>query len=68
MSDLKELIKNIKIQQRAQNENFVIYIKETGKIEKIANRRPIDIPEHLEVAVVPVSTVQPILDGVKSVS
>lgn len=68
MSDLKELIKNIKIQQRAQNENFVIYIKETGKIEKIANRRPIDIPEHLDVAVVPVATVQPILDGVKSVS
>ena len=68
MSNLKDIIQNIKIQQTAQNENFVVYIKDTGKIEKITNRRPIDILEHLEVVVVPTSTIQPILDGTKSVS
>ena len=68
MSNLKDIIQNIKIQQTAQNENFVVYIKDTGKIEKITNRRPIDILEHIEVVVVPTSTIQPIFDGTKSVS
>ena len=42
MSNLRELLDSIKVQQAQQNESYVSYEKSTGKIYKITNRRPID--------------------------
>lgn len=66
MSNLKELLNSIKIQQATQNESFVSYEKESGKIYKISNRRPLDTD--YEVAPVSTDIVRPILEGTKSVN
>jgi len=66
MSNLKELLNSIKIQQAKQNESYVSYEKATGKIYKITNRRPLDT--EYEIAPVATEIVKPILEGTKSVS
>jgi hypothetical protein len=66
MSNLKELLKSIKVQQAEQNESYVSYDKKDHKIYKITNRRPLET--EYEVVAVSTDTVKPILEGSKSVS
>lgn len=66
MSNLRELLDSIKVQQAQQNESYVSYEKSTGKIYKITNRRPIDT--EYEIVSVATEIVKPILEGTKSVS
>lgn len=64
MSNLKDLINSIKIQQAQQNESYVSYDKADGKIYKITSKRPLETS--YEVIAVPSDVVAPILEGTKS--
>lgn len=66
MSNLKDLINSIKIQQAEQNESYVSYDKTDGKIYKITSKRPLESP--YDVIAVPSEIVAPILEGTRSAS
>lgn len=66
MSNLKDLINSIKIQQAEQNESYVSYDKADGKIYKITSKRPLESP--YDVIAVPSEIVAPILEGTRSAS
>lgn len=66
MSNLKDLINNIKVQQSVQNESYVSYDKKDGKIYKITSKRPLDT--EYQVIAVPTEIITPVLEGSKSVN
>lgn len=66
MSNLKELIDSIKVQQASADFSFISYNKDSGAIIKIESRRPLE--SNHSILSVETDKVLPILEGKKSIN